>query len=164
MPAYANWIIMGDFNYVRFSSDRNREGGNFIDMLHINEAINALALVEIPLKGRKYTWSNKQDQSLFEKLDRIFTSSNWTSKFLNALAIPLAKISSDHVPIKVQIDSHIPKCHIFRLEEFWIEFEGFIETVENHWLNNAHFGDSAKNIVSKFKSIKKGLKNWSKKL
>ena len=48
MPADANWIIMGDFNYVRFPSDRNREGGNFTEMLQFNEAINALALDEIP--------------------------------------------------------------------------------------------------------------------
>ena len=111
-------------------------------MMIFNNIIINQDLMEIPLKGRKYTWSNMQDQSLFEKLDWIFISSIWTGKFLNALAIPLAKISSDHVPIKVQIDIHIPKCHIFRLEEFWIEFEGFIETVENHWLNSAHFGDS----------------------
>ncbi|XP_073367712.1 uncharacterized protein [Aegilops tauschii subsp. strangulata] len=48
-------------------------------------------------------------------------------------------------------------------EEFWTEFEGFIETIENHWQNST-FTDSAKNIVAKFKSIRKGLKVWSKKI
>ena len=69
IPTDTKWIIMGHFNYVRFPTDRNREGGNFIEMLHFNEAINALALVEIPLKGRQYTWSNMQDAPLLEKLD-----------------------------------------------------------------------------------------------
>ena len=64
MPADTKWIIMGDFNYVRFPSDRNREGGNFTKMLQFSGAINALALFKIPLKGRQYTWSNMQDAPL----------------------------------------------------------------------------------------------------
>ena len=36
--------------------------------------------------------------------------------------------------------------------------------VENLWSNGTHFAESPKNIVSKFKSIRKGLKKWSKKL
>uniref|UniRef100_A0A453J5A8 Uncharacterized protein n=1 Tax=Aegilops tauschii subsp. strangulata TaxID=200361 RepID=A0A453J5A8_AEGTS len=42
---------------------------------NFNNIIINLDLVEIPLKGRSFTWSNKQDQPLLEKLDWVFTSS-----------------------------------------------------------------------------------------
>jgi hypothetical protein len=39
------------------------------EMLMFNDAISKLGLVELPLKGRKYTWSNMQRDPLLEKLD-----------------------------------------------------------------------------------------------
>lgn len=42
-------------------------------MLQFNEATSNLGLVEIPLKGRSYTWSNMQTAPLLEKIDWIFS-------------------------------------------------------------------------------------------
>lgn len=50
-----NWLVLGDFNYVRYPHNRNRSGGNIQDMYSFNEAFNKLALIEIPLKGRNFT-------------------------------------------------------------------------------------------------------------
>ena len=50
-------MIMGDFNFYRSLSDRNKSGGNINDIMIFNEIISNLGLLEIPLKGRKYTWS-----------------------------------------------------------------------------------------------------------
>ena len=72
MPIDTKWMIMGDFNYIRYPHNRNIQGGNTSDMLQFNEAINSLGLVEIPLKGRSFTWSNMQDAPLLQKLDWIF--------------------------------------------------------------------------------------------
>jgi hypothetical protein len=72
-----------------------------------------------------------QENPLLEKLDWIFTSANWTNTFPITLATPLAKLSSDHVPIKIQIGSHVPKSQIFRFEDYWMEFDGFNDTVIN---------------------------------
>ena len=107
---------MGDFNYIRSPTNRNKPGGDPASMMTFNNIIVNLDLVEIPLKGRAFTWSNKQDQPLLKKLDWIFTSSHWTTVHPSTMAIPLAKISSDHVPIKIQIDSNIPRSQIFRFE------------------------------------------------
>ena len=52
-----DWLVVGDFNYMRYPSNRNKGGGNFQDMMQFNDAISKLALVEIPLKGREFTWS-----------------------------------------------------------------------------------------------------------
>ena len=53
-----NWMIMGDFNFYRSLENRNRDGGNINDIFIFNEVISNVGLQEIPLKGRKYTWSN----------------------------------------------------------------------------------------------------------
>ena len=113
-----HWILTGDFNLIRSPHDRNRSGGDANNMLRFNSILQQLDLVEIPLKGRNFTWSNMQDLPLLEKLDWIFTSANWSINFPNTLAYPLARVSSDHIPIHIQIGSDIPKASIFRFENY----------------------------------------------
>lgn len=69
MPENVDWLIIGNFNLCRSPDDRNRLGGNHLDMYLFNEAISSLGLVDLPLKGRRFTWSNKQPSPLLERLD-----------------------------------------------------------------------------------------------
>ena len=64
-----NWLFLGDFNFYRSLDDRNKPGGNLQDTLIFNDIIGQLGLVEHPLKGRAYTWSNMQQDPLLEQLD-----------------------------------------------------------------------------------------------
>jgi hypothetical protein len=73
-PDDENWLLVGDFNLIRSPQDRNKEGGNVNEMLLFNEAISKLGLVDINLKGRKYTWSNMQNSPLLQRLDWFFSS------------------------------------------------------------------------------------------
>jgi hypothetical protein len=164
MPDDMQWIIMGDFNYIRYPSNRSRSGGNFSDMIKFNEAINSLALVEIPLKGRNFTWSNMQTAPLLEKLDWVFTSEAWTSQYPNTVVLPLAKPVSDHIPCLVQIGTHIPRAKIFRFENYCLHIEGFKDIVRQNWEQAIHINDSAKKITAKFKRIRKCLKTWAKSI
>jgi hypothetical protein len=40
---------------MRKPEDRNRPGGDVIEIFLFNEAISALGVVELPLQGRKFT-------------------------------------------------------------------------------------------------------------
>jgi hypothetical protein len=51
---------VGDFNLIRRPEDKNRDGVDLNEMFLFNKAINKLELVELPLHGRRYTWTNKQ--------------------------------------------------------------------------------------------------------
>jgi hypothetical protein len=73
-----------------------------------------------------------QTNPLLEKLDWVFTSTDWTSEFPNTLSYPLAKLGSDHTPIHVSIGNNIPKSCIFRFENYWMEFDGFMEIANQH--------------------------------
>ena len=52
-----------------------------------------MGLVELPRKGRAFTWSNMQQEPLLEQLDWFFTSNNWMLAYPNTLVMPLAKIT-----------------------------------------------------------------------
>jgi hypothetical protein len=81
-PDDTDWLIIGDFNLIRASSNRNKPGANMQEIFAFNEAISSLGLVELPLKGMKYTWSNMQPPDpLLVKLDCFFTSSSWTCNY-----------------------------------------------------------------------------------
>ena len=74
-----NWMILGDFNFYRSTENRNRPGGNISNTFLFNDAIGEAGLIELPLKGRSYTWSIMQQNPLMEQLDWFFTSVNWTT-------------------------------------------------------------------------------------
>jgi endonuclease/exonuclease/phosphatase family metal-dependent hydrolase len=111
-------MFMGDFNFYRSLADRNKPSGNLNDVFIFNEVISNLGLQEIPLKGRKITWSNMQEDPLLEQIDWCFTSTNWISNYPNTLWLPLSKPTSDHIPWMVQIDTDIPKADVFWFEIF----------------------------------------------
>ena len=116
-----NWLFLGDFNFYRSLEDRNKPRSNIQDTLIFNDLIGHLGLVELPLKGRAFTWSNMQQDPRLEQLDWFFTSVNWTLDYPNTVVLPLAKITSDHIPCKINIGTSIPKSNIFRFDNFWPE-------------------------------------------
>jgi exonuclease III len=66
IPTGSNWLLLGDFNFIRAANNRNKPGGDINDMFLFNEIIGHLGLLELPLKCRKYTWSNMQSNPLLE--------------------------------------------------------------------------------------------------
>lgn len=164
IPDDENWILMGDFNFYRSINNRNRAGGDMNDMMIFNSIISNLGLLELPLKGRAYTWSNMQNYPLLEQLDWFFTSVSWTASYPSTLVKPLARVIFDHIPCVVQIQTSIPKADLFRFENFWIEHEGFYQLVSSVWNNHGSDFDAAKSITAKFKCLRKALRKWSKGL
>lgn len=73
IPVDVSWLLLGDFNFLRSMENKNKPGGNVNDMLLFNEFIGHLGLIELPLKGRRFTWSNMQDVPLLEQIHWFFT-------------------------------------------------------------------------------------------
>jgi hypothetical protein len=53
----------------RSVQDSNKTGGNMNDIFTFNEIISNLRLQEIPLKEKKYTWLNMQEDPLLEQIN-----------------------------------------------------------------------------------------------
>ena len=66
IPSNEDWLLVGDFNFIRSPDNRNKPGGSYSDMITFNDFIRSQALIELPIKGREYTWSNMQQDRLLE--------------------------------------------------------------------------------------------------
>ena len=67
-------MVAGDFNLIYKDDDKNNYNYNRVMMGRFRRFINNLSLKEIPLRGRKYTWSNQQVSPTLVKLDRVLCS------------------------------------------------------------------------------------------
>lgn len=67
------WTVLGDFNLITSAEDKNNGNLNRAMMGRFRRLINELELKELPLQGRKFTWSNQQDTPTLVKLDRVFS-------------------------------------------------------------------------------------------
>jgi hypothetical protein len=89
--------------------------------------------MEIPLSGRRYTWSNNQENPTFELLDRVLISPTWEEKFPLVTVTTLSRDSSDHTPLLITTGKHPLKSPAFRFENCWFEREGLDELVSQVW-------------------------------
>lgn len=162
MSDHIDWIIVGDFNLIRRPEDRNKPGGDVTEMYLFNEAINYLGLIELPLLGRHFTWTNKQLSPLLKRLDWFFTSVSWTGKYPGTLVKPMVMKTSDHWPCVVEINTDVPRSHVFRFENHWLDKNDFITILLQGWEAHSNIQDLAKIITAKCENLKQKLKHWKK--
>jgi hypothetical protein len=86
-----------------------------------NESIRKLGLIELPLSGQQFTWINSQQHPLLERLDWVFVSQSWSTKYLASWVKTLPRDTPDHVPYVVSFKTSVPKARIFRFEIFWLQ-------------------------------------------
>jgi hypothetical protein len=136
MPDHVDWLVVGDFYLYRNPEDRNKPGADSSEMQLFNEAISKLGLMELPLKGKWFTWSNKQLCPLLERLDWFFTSSCWTLNYPHSCASTMSMETFDHTPCLVSINTVIPKSKTFRFENFWMHHDDFLDQVQAGWFTS----------------------------
>jgi hypothetical protein len=164
MPPDVKWLVVGDFNLIRSRANRNKPGGNVQKMFAFNEAISNLRLVEIPLRRCKYTWTNKQQNPLLERLDWFFTSNAWTTALPNTYASTLSRDTSDHTPCLIIVATKVPRSQIFKFENYWLQHDQFMAILQHGWNLPLSPMDGAKTISAKFKNLRrvfKGLEGFA---
>jgi len=147
---------------MRGLENRNRPGGDIIEMLLFNEVISSQGLLEIPLFGKRFTWSNKQQPPLLERIDWFFTSISWTLLYPNTKATILVAEVSDHALYLIEVATDIPKGNKF--ENYWMEHEHFLQVVQRGWSILTFQTDVAKNLTAKFKNLRRVLKTWQRNI
>jgi hypothetical protein len=153
IPVHDNWLLLGYFNFMRSVDNRNKPGADMADIFLFNSIISHLGLLELPLKGRRFTWSNMQATPLMEQLDWFFTTCEWTLRFPNTMVFPLSKSTSYHTPCVVSISTSIPKAKIFRFENIWLDQPGFMDVVKRAWELPTHKNNVASVLAAKFKNV-----------
>jgi len=114
-------ILGGDFNLIRFASDKNNSRINYRWADAFNAWVHKWALLELSASNRRYTWSNNQDNLVMAKIDRIFVSTDWDSGFPLASVKCLDRFPSDHNPLVLDTGPNVffGKKR-FRFEKWWL--------------------------------------------
>jgi exonuclease III len=92
------WLVVGDFNLLRDPSDKNNSNFDLALASAFNDSIRTLALFELPLLDRLYTWSNKRDDPVLARLDRALFNQAWNVALPNSSLTSLPRPTSDQVP------------------------------------------------------------------
>ena len=118
-PDNEPWIILGDFNLMRSHADKNNDNFRQHEADAFNDAIHALALTDLPLLDRCYTWSNNRANPTLQRLDRVFINNPWAHTFPNTSLSTLTRFVSDHVPLIVHVSTTMPHPTTFCFENSW---------------------------------------------
>lgn len=107
----SNWqgpsMIVGDFNLVRFATDKSNLVINFRWADAFNEWIHKWALVELNASNIKFTWTNNQDCPILAKIDRIFVTTGWEQAFPLVRVKGLEKYPSDHNSLVIDTGDNV---------------------------------------------------------
>ncbi|KAL4181499.1 hypothetical protein AMTRI_Chr12g237630 [Amborella trichopoda] len=131
---------------------------DFSDFISRNE------LLDVPLQGSKFTWSNHSSNPTLSKLDRLLTSVDWDEKFPKTTSLALPKPASSHSPILLDTNA-IPRgpCP-FRFELHWLQDSNLLPLVQSWWTSFASqvSGRAEFKLQTKIQLVKSALKSWSK--
>jgi exonuclease III len=107
-PEHNRWLILGDFNLIYQEEDKNNSNLNRRLMGAFRAAINHLQLKEIKLNGRRFTWSNQQDNPTLTRIDKFLCTPEWELIFPACFLHSLPSLMSDHTPLLLQgeLDHH----------------------------------------------------------
>ncbi|GKA33399.1 gypsy type transposase [Tanacetum coccineum] len=154
-------VVMGDFNEVRFDSERHGSTFYASNAAEFNTFIINSHLIDVPLGGNSFTWSDKH-ASKMSKLDRFLVSVGLLALFLNLSGLILCRHISDHKLIILK-ESHMDYGPTpFRLFYSWF-LEQDLPYVVEYSLNNdgVHASNATILFKNKLKSLKLTLKIWS---
>lgn len=70
-------IIGGDFNLVRWVTDKSNGVVNKHWADAFNNWINMHGLIELKSSSRNFTWSNNQENAILANIDRVFMDTSW---------------------------------------------------------------------------------------
>ena len=118
----------GDFNIIRFPSERLGAGRFTRCMYDFSNFISHHGLMDIPLEGGLFSWSNSSSAS---RIDRFLFSPFLADYFTLFSQKRLPRVLSDHFPILLENGSHRRGRIPFRFENMWLKAEGILDKVKS---------------------------------
>ena len=117
--------MVGDFNMIRYHSERSRGGNLSPNMRGFLDVIEDLELRDLPFQGGRFTWSDSLSNRSKFRIDRFLISDEWEVHFPGVVQCILPKPVSDHFPILLDGGGVRRGPIPFRFENMWLKEEGF---------------------------------------
>ena len=156
-------MVVGDFNLIFKEEDKNNANLNRAMMGRFRRALDDMALKELPLSGRKFTWSSGGVSPTLTKLDRVFATVDWEDSFPSCLLQSIASLDSDHCPLILGLNDLLPGKGRFLFASFWPQLDGFQEVVSQAWGAVEARSCPLETLSLKFKALTRALQSWSQK-
>ncbi|XP_026438258.1 uncharacterized protein LOC113336798 [Papaver somniferum] len=155
------WCMSGDFNAV--SKCAEKKGCTKISriMKCFNKFISSHDLIDLPLKGAGFTWSNGQANPIMSRLGRFLISPSFEAHYPFISQLAKARPTSDHIPILLDISDPSWGPNPFRFEIMWFLENGFINMLEEWWSSFCFAGSPSTIFWCKLKALKEKLKEWN---
>jgi exonuclease III len=155
------WCVAGDFNVVRFPSERSGSAGLSTAMMGFSDFITEMGLLDIPLQGGRFTWSNNRTNMSSSRIDRFLISADWDGHFPKISQKRLPRVLSDHFPVLLDCGLFQGGTKPFRFENMWLKADGFVEKVKGWWESYQVQGTPSFIFAYKLKALKGDLKKWN---
>ncbi|EPS60668.1 hypothetical protein M569_14134, partial [Genlisea aurea] len=134
-------LCAGDFNEILDPSEISSSGTRPPNQMAVfREALLDCDLTDLGYHGFPFTWSNKRKYpaTVRARLDRAVCSASWRILFPNASVQHLPFGGSDHAPILIGEDTHMPnrwpqRLRRFRFEAYWTDIPGCEESIREGW-------------------------------
>ncbi|XP_058767553.1 uncharacterized protein LOC131641267 [Vicia villosa] len=160
-----DWIMGGDFNAVKERGERKGRSmaSNYNNSLEFSAFIEDSRLVDIPCKGKKFTWYSGDGKSMsridrFLVVDKVVRDWGVVGQFVGNRDV------SDHCPIWLEIDNNNwgPKPFFFNND--WFSFDTFFPFVEREskGFRVEDRGDFV--LKEKLRLLKDRLRWWNKEV
>ncbi|GFS42115.1 hypothetical protein Acr_00g0078180 [Actinidia rufa] len=154
------WCMGGDFNEIRKIGDRQECTRSGIGMRDFNRFIDGMELYDLPMLGRKYTWSNSQEGEKWSRIDRFLIHPEWLEIF-NFKQWGLPRFLSDHSPIILMEDLRDWGPRPFKFINAWVLHPKCLQVMESAWMQSDVQGWAGYRIMRKLKGMKEALKEWN---
>jgi hypothetical protein len=120
------WFVGGDFNVVWFPSKRSGAASFSPAMFGFSNFISTHGLVDPPLEGGNFTWSNNRESPSMSHIDRFLFTTDWEGRFTIIRQKLLCRLLSDHSPIMLDCGNDHWGRQPTRFENMWLKAEGFM--------------------------------------
>lgn len=141
---------------------KGERSGNIYSAFEMDEfkaAMNKLEVIDLPLSGGQWTWSNQRSSS---RIDEFLVSAGFLTQLFRILQKTLPRPTSDHFPICLIVDGVQWGPVPFRFDNKWLENDRFSSMVEEKWKSYEFRRSDSFSIASKLRELKKDIKGWFK--
>ena len=158
------WCLGGDFNTILYQSERSRNGRITSAMRRFAQIIDDLGLVDFPLQGGSFTWSEGLNNQSWVRLDRFLATPSWLDQYSRVYQRRLSRPTSDHFPVLLEGGGLRRGPSPFKFENMWLKAEGFKDLIEGWWQGIVVRGRPSYRLAVKLKGLKQNLKIWNKEV
>ncbi|XP_075645334.1 uncharacterized protein LOC142616347 [Castanea sativa] len=156
------WCLVGDFNIIRYPSERLGCETFSPAMLAFSDFIENNYLVDLPLEGASFTWFRDSGLPSMSRIDRALVSLDWEEHFEYVSQRVLPRVLSDHCPLLLEAGGVWRGRSAFKFENMWLKDEGFVDRVKQWWDGYSFEGSPSFILAQKLKALKADLKKWNR--